>query len=436
MPLLRLFVALFLIGCQNLDKTTSTTASSLNLKELAIMQGATDQTNTILSIMVPTQKTLTYSIYLDKTVLKTPEIQENTQSGFDWKVVNMELSGLEPGALYTLKVFENDNLIDERQFKTFSKDLKFPKIAVISCTDDRYVELQKKQWSLVWSRSPDMLFMIGDNVYVDTSKDGLKKEITAADIWRRYQETRHSIDLYKMKTLIPVFATWDDHDYGMNNADSRFVLKESSKNIFKAFFPTIKTPNIEQGPGVSSYMQMGKNHFIFFDDRFYRSEKKKTPGDTHFGKIQEEWFFNILRKKKGVFWLISGDQFFGGYHRFESYEGDHPQSFKNFLDKIKARKKIVLFISGDRHIAELMRTPKKTLGYSTYELTSSGLHAKMFPGSLKDSSNPLAVFAKDGESNFLLIEPRSASIYKTTLGIEFLGENGRQLYSSELEIHR
>lgn len=397
-----------------------------------ILQGATDQSSTVISMMLPAGKLFTFSIFLDKTLLRTPSPQEVMIPSSTWKIVNLPLTGLAPGALYTLKIMSNGEPVDERFFKTLAKNLDHPKIAVISCIDDRFTDVQAQRWKSVFDQKPDMLFMIGDNVYVDINKGA---PVTENDLWRRYQETRQSIDLYKLKTLIPVFATWDDHDYGQNNGDQTFALKNVAQNVFHTFFPSAESKALQKGPGVARYFEWGKNHFLFLDDRSFRSAKGTKP-ETHFGKDQEEWIYKIIGKQKGVFWLISGDQFFGGYHHFESYEGDHPESFKKFVDKLALKKKIIVFVSGDRHIAELMKIPQKKLGYTTYELTSSALHAKVFPGSLQSIPNSMAVFNKDGEHNFLIITPREASKFKMKSDVHFFGENARTIYEGTLEIQR
>lgn len=426
-----ILVLVFCASCQTSPNTAPPPTVEAASDQIAVLQGATDQTSTVLSLLVPKNKIFTYSIQLDKTLLRTPTPVEVHQEGSPWKIVNIPLTGLHPGATYTLRALSNGELIDERFFKTLAKDLS-PKIAVISCTSDYYKDIQKKQWELVAAQSPDLLFLIGDNVYVDSAGAPSSEK----DIWRRYQETRLTLDLYKQKTLTPVFATWDDHDFGINNGDSSFPFKEQSKTIFHAFFPVADTPSIQKGPGVASYFEHKKNHYLFLDNRTFRTKKHQTPGDSHFGKEQEEWLLKIISKKKGVFWLISGDQFFGGYHNFESYQGDHPDLFKQFLKKLEQKKKIVLFVSGDRHIAELIKVPKKHLGYTTYELTSSGLHAKMFPGSLQNTPNSDAVFNKDGELNYLILKPQLASKYKMRADVQYFGENNRSIYSGSVEIER
>ena len=106
---------------------------------------------------------------------------------------------------------------------------------------------------------------------------------------------------------------------------------------------------------------------------------------------------------KKVNWLISGDQFFGGYHQWESFEGNHPETFKKFIEGIKNSKNKVAFMSGDRHLIEVMGIPKNHLGYKTYEYTVSGIHTKMYPGSLKRDPNPNRIGGFDGLPNYAIL---------------------------------
>lgn len=419
-------------SCQTGPRVEQHSTKLAVTENLSILQGATDQTSTVLSILAPIGKHYEYRILLDKTLLRTPTPEEIEEEGFLWKIVNISLENLAPGVLYTLQIYENGVVFEQRQFQTLSNTLKHPKIAVISCTDDSFSDAQKKQWAAVLNTAPDMLFLIGDNVYVDKSLTG---PITTTDIWRRHQETRLNLDMYKWKKLIPVYATWDDHDYGAGDGNRTFALKDHSREVFSAFFPGAKSQSLVSGPGIAKHVAHEKNHFILLDDRYFRSPKGEHP-ETHFGKEQEDWLFKIIKKNKGTFWLISGDQFFGGYHTFESYQGVHPQSFKKFIERLRDHKKNIVFVSGDRHLAEFMKLPSLYLGYTTYELTSSGLHAKTYPGAAEKFPNPHRVFIKDGEYNFLVIQPLESSKFRAKANVEFFGDGGRSLYKTQLEIAR
>jgi hypothetical protein len=62
-----------------------------------------------------------------------------------------------------------------------------------------------------------------------------------------------------------------------------------------------------------------------------------------------------------------------------------------------------MFISGDRHLTELMQIKENEIGYTTYELTTSGIHAKVYPL----GNNPRRILGRGGKINYALIEPKN-----------------------------
>ena len=53
-----------------------------------------------------------------------------------------------------------------------------------------------------------------------------------------------------MQKATRVLATWDDHDYGENDAGSEYPLKETSKQIFLDFFGVAKDSPRRERDGV------------------------------------------------------------------------------------------------------------------------------------------------------------------------------------------
>jgi hypothetical protein len=168
---------------------------------------------------------------------------------------------------------------------------------------------------------------------------------------------------------------------------------------------------------------MAGQRFLLIDNRYFRSVDKILPEiqknneaqvlpvkavgqdyETHFGKEGEDFLFKYLNSDKTPTWLVSGDQFFGAYHTFESYEGNHPDSFRNFLKQLKKAKSKVVFVSGDRHLSELMEIGKEEIGYSTFEVTSSPIHARNNPVAWAHDRNPMQLAGATGMFYFSLIE--------------------------------
>lgn len=405
---------------------------------LAVMQGSTDMTSTTFAILERKNEFNQAFVYdlESKTIINSSRGAGSQNDFSEWRMSHFTFDKLKAGKEYTLVMMSGQGeLTDYRKFKTLNKNKQNLKMAVTSCMADHYIEEQKMQWQDLASFKPDVLFMIGDNVYIDWGLKGLLKKVDEKMIWNRHVETRNKLEIFRQKELIPVFATWDDHDYGANNGGMNFPHKEDSKDIFLRFFPMIENDVVvSKGPGVSSAVKISKQNFLFMDDRYFRTPRNLKSVQSHFGEAQTKWALDQIKKSKGPVWIISGDQFFGGYHDYESFQGNHPDDFKKFLSYIRKTKKKVVFVSGDRHLSEIMEIPKKHLGYKTYELTSSGIHSTTYPGATKRDVNPLAIEAVDGVINYMIID---SQVKNKTLEIDIkdYGVNKNLLFKKKLKVH-
>ena len=342
---------------------------------------------------------------------------------------HLSFSGLQARHQYILQVKDptTAKLLDSRTLQTLSladggKSVRF---AVASCMYDKYEE-QRSVWSVLAAQKPDLILMIGDNVYADKDiagesftrgqgKQAYTQEIaTPAELWRRYAETRKTLAIFHNEHLIPVHAVWDDHDYGMNNGDRTYPYKHQAKAIFKTFFHGHATAGVHMsGLGVGSYLRLGDFGFFMLDNRFFRSPNanahtgkvaRTAAGDAaHFGEQQLAWLRNHLRGRKHAF-LFAGNQWFADYHRFESFANNHPNRLQHFIAKLKTVPTKLLFFSGDRHLSEIMALPaSQYLGYQTYEFTSSPIHAKVYPSDWDKTPNKLQQRGVSEQYNFLLL---------------------------------
>jgi hypothetical protein len=101
--------------------------------------------------------------------------------------------------------------------------------------------------------------------------------------------------------------------------------------------------------------------------------------------------------------VISGGEFFGGYHKFESLEGSHPKEFASFTEILKSSKAPFALVGGDRHLSTISRLKIEDVGIETFELISSPLQAKTYPGTLKEFKNPRMIEGVDGVNNFTVV---------------------------------
>ncbi len=393
---------------------------------LAIMQGATDESATEVIVLVPPGQSA--EMFLWDTVrdrLVEPLLVNPTALPADQgRLVQLRFEGLVSGVNYNLQVVGGSGeLLDRRTLQTLDVSKNAIRFAVASCMLDSH-PAQKPMWKDLLSHDPEMIVLIGDNVYADSPGVPATPEI----LWKRYTQTRGTLELFKSPKLVPIFATWDDHDYGANDGDASFEYKAAAKQVFQAFFGGAQYPGtFDRGPGVSSRLNAFRQRFFFLDDRSFRD------GATHYGADQEAWLFTEVFADAPV-WLISGNQFFGGYHKFESFQGKHPESFTRFLRRLKNAPAPVAFISGDRHLTEVMAIPKEVLGYPTVEVTSSSIHSSVYPDAWKDAPNPLQVEGVSGVNNYVIIDSDSRVPWK--ISVRAYGPDKLRLYSRSFEVSR
>lgn len=383
---------------------------------VVILQGPTNSHHSAMMVMTPSSITPTFAYFTEaQTPLASlrrvsPEHVRSVKSPDGrWTVHQFTAAELSLASASILIVANQyGKLIDRRRFKALDLKQKRARIALTSCAYDKYKDESQVMWRALLAARPDLLLMIGDNVYADVVGGKAKIPADPETLWRRYLETFLLLDVYRAVNLVPVLATWDDHDSGANDSGSGNPHLPASKAIFETFFPqrlNEAIPELAKGPGVASRFDAFGRRLLLLDDRTFRT-KNRAPDEaqTHFGEEQENWLLQNLKASNEPAWLISGDQWFGAYHPFESYEGNHPLSFARFMNRLKATGRMVAFFSGDRHLSEVMTIEKQQLGYQTYEFTSSSIHSRMFPSRWKEVPNKRHLMGIDLHHSFMLHE--------------------------------
>jgi len=174
---------------------------------------------------------------------------------------------------------------------------------------------------------------------------------------------------------VPNYAIWDDHDYGPNDADRSYVLKDDALDVFKMFWPN-PSYGVGDKPGVTTSFDIADVQVFMLDDRYYRSSNDRhDQPKSILGNHQIEWLIDALCTSKATFKIIAiGSEFLSDNKRREGFERS-PEERKSIIDAITKNKVSgVLFVSGDVHFAELSKMERQGT-YPLYELTSSPLSA-------------------------------------------------------------
>jgi alkaline phosphatase D len=247
-------------------------------------------------------------------------------------------------------------------------------------------------WDAVFDVQPQLFLFLGDNIYGD-SED--------MDVLRaKYQLLGDQPGYQKLKQTCPIVATWDDHDYGANDAGVEYPKKRESQQIFLDFFGIPRDDPRRKREGVYHAQVLGppgqRVQLILLDGRYFRSPLKTgfqpgEPGDgfrgkyapnsdpdaTMLGTAQWKWLAEQLRVPAEVRLICSGIQVVPDEHGSEIW-GNFPLERRRLLRLIReTRANGVVILSGDRHLAEISRLPANHsdgVGYPLFDVTSSSLN--------------------------------------------------------------
>lgn len=409
-------------------------------KRLSILQGATTDDETQIVLVLPKGENYFFNVWDGNVLVKAVVAKDFQRDDSDWKVKKVYISGLKTGVDYRLEIVNRSNgdIEDERTFQSLKTKGKKLDYFVASCMSDYFHKEQEQMWTEAFEQvKPEVIFIIGDAVYADwINNKPVREGANPQQLWMRFQQGWNSYLLMRKAHLVPTYGVWDDHDYGKNNGGMDFQYKNQAKEIFQTFFAQtgkVATSNITQGHGVGFALKLRNQMFYFLDNRSFRSGFKDVDG-THIGEAQEKWLYSLMKKNSKPSWLIMGDQFFGAYHRFESFEGLHKTSFKKFIKKLKSMNRRVMFITGDRHLTEIMKIEPQQLGYTTYELTSSGIHTKVYPGTLAKEPNSRGIEGADGKLNYMFVKTNAISSKHIKFDVSSYTQNKELLFSRKLEV--
>lgn len=267
---------------------------------------------------------------------------------------------------------------------TYIAEAKFPDnfdqplevIAFGSCNRD---ELPQPVWPAVTALTPDLWIWAGDNIYADWYQPKGKKvsyKVNRAWITERYAAQFNRPDYAAFRETTPILGTWDDHDYGKNNAVGDYKLKDASRDLALSFMEVPLSDPRWTRPGLYGSYAFGPEgkhtRVILLDNRYFATSPKANER-TLLGAPQKAWLDKQLRESEADLHLIvTGSQFVSNQHRWDSW-GKYPEERQWLIDLIHEHNHRAVFISGDRHIHEISVLEKPNNAHPIADITSSGL---------------------------------------------------------------
>lgn len=232
---------------------------------------------------------------------------------------------------------------------------------------------------------PELFIYLGDNIYGDTFDMNV--------LQAKYDRMAAKKEFRALRAAVPTIATWDDHDYGMNDVGKEYPFRRESREIFLNFWNESSASPRRQRDGIyASYRfedaQIGRTlQVILLDTRSFRDPPLKSPlsswkndylpdtdpAKTLLGDVQWNWLKERLLEPADLRIIGSSIQFAHEYNGWESWT-NFPRELLKMVELIQSTKAGgVVFISGDVHWGELS-VLKPPNCYPLYDLTASGLN--------------------------------------------------------------
>lgn len=257
------------------------------------------------------------------------------------------------------------------------------RIAFGSCAKQ---DQSQEIWRAIVDSRPHLFLFLGDNIYADTRDMEVMRT--------KYAQLAAQPGFKELRATCPVLATWDDHDYGENDAGKEYPKKVESQAIFNDFFDVPADSQRRSRPGIYDVAMFGppgkRVQIILLDTRYFRDPLNivgrrvrggvrsgpfaptKGDGATILGREQWKWLAEKLREPADVRIVASSVQVVSTEHGWETW-GNFPKERQKLFDLIgQTKANGVIFLSGDRHLGEIS-CDKSDGPYPLYDVTSSGI---------------------------------------------------------------
>jgi alkaline phosphatase D len=242
----------------------------------------------------------------------------------------------------------------------------------------------------VLASRPDLFLAMGDNLYGDDpAVDPALPILTKA-----YRDLATNADFAALNRSVPILATWDDHDFGANDAGAIYGGKTRAEALFDGFWD--ESALGQDHPGVYGARLFGPKgqrvQIIMLDTRTFRSDLKDTDqrgakgkeryvpdedgAKTMLGEVQWAWLAEQLKQPADLRLIVSSVQVLADGHGYEAWHTLPRERARLFRTINQTGAKGVVMVSGDRHMAALYRQAG-LVDYPLVELTASALNRSM-----------------------------------------------------------
>ena len=298
------------------------------------------------------------------------------------------LSGLTPDKAYSYQVVST-RVLAEGDFKTAPKasSKNAFRLAFGSC----FHKIGLHNPNLIreiLARDPHAMMLLGDIAVDDRNNE---VNMHRAD----YQLRDVSMPWRDLVSRVPVYASWDDHDYFDNDLSGipRKFNAADREAVREVWRENWNNPITNDGrKGIYFHSRVGPVEVVMLDTRSCREGSRRKKNGSYLGKAQYEWLRNTLAESTAPFKVLSSgtmwsDYVSNGKDSWGTWDKEVREELFQFIEDEGIGG--VLLVSGDRHGARGFRIPRNS-GFSFYEFEPATLGGVSGPpGVIKNCTEQL-----------------------------------------------
>lgn len=291
--------------------------------------------------------------------------------------ITWSLDGLRAGSRYGYAIVDADGRVLAGDESTFFDTAPDPAVAgevclaFGSCAHSTPLKL----WQQMRDAGAQGVVLLGDTPYIDSTDLAVAR--------RKHRDFLRVPELADLARNRPIWATWDDHDFGKNDSDGTLAGKENSRQAFLEY-----RANREYGhdnEGIYTSFRYGAIEVFLLDTRWF-ARTGPSPVDaekpTLLGARQWTWLRESLVASDAPFKIIACGMIWDDKENSESDDwGTYTHERTALFDFIGEQNiSGVTLIGGDIHCSRLLEyKTEEQVGYPIRQCIVSPIHNSTIP---------------------------------------------------------
>jgi alkaline phosphatase D len=339
----------------------------------------------------------------------------------DW-CLRWELTGLSADTPYHYRILRGSEVLWEgadHHFRTAPDPAEPSRVTLAfgSCASYQASPI----WTRIRQEGADGMVLLGDTPYIDTTD-----LVRVQDAYRRFASITTFSDTMRS---MPFWGTWDDHDFGRNDADGTLPGKENARRGFVQYRPNASFGHDDQG--VYTKFRHGPVEVFLLDTRWFaRTEPSwADPGKLGLlGARQWAWLQAGLLASDASFKVLACGMIWDDKKNTESDDWGTYMHERQALQTWLGEQGIegVILVGGDIHVSRLLKyETSEQVGYPLYQCIVSPMHGSVIPS--LNVPHPALVHAAEEPFVFMKLTA-DTTVEPATLSALWMNRDGKVIF--------